>query len=292
MRKVIDYILNPKKTDDKLTTGIGVNPDNAFDEMVTLKRLMGKTDKRLWYHFIQSFPPYDNVTPELALQVARETAEYFKDQYQILISVHTDKNHIHTHFVLNTVNIETGRKYTQNNVQRIEIQILSDQICDKYGLHVLTDEQKNNSNYKKPGQYRSEQSGNGWKAQLKSTIDDVLSTASSRDDFIRKMSKRGYGVKWSDTRENITFATPTGMKCRDRRLGELDYYNKHNFEMIFEQNARFTEYADKNNSIPIQPFLQELVGLSGSEDGEEYKWHNKTFGDISERAKREWYIIN
>ena len=141
MRAVINYVLNPNKTNDKIITGIGVNPDNAFNEMVTLKKLMGKTDKRLWYHFIQSFPPYDSVTPELALQVAVETAEYFKEQYQILIAVHTYKNHIHTHFVMNTVNIETGKKYTQNNAQRIEIQSLSDRICEKYGLHVLTEEQ-------------------------------------------------------------------------------------------------------------------------------------------------------
>ena len=94
MRFVIDYVLNPKKTVENIVTGVGLNPDNAFNEMVTLKKLMGKTDKRLWYHFIQSFPPYDDITPELALQVALETAEYFKEQYQILIAVHTDKNQV------------------------------------------------------------------------------------------------------------------------------------------------------------------------------------------------------
>jgi len=192
MGKVINYILQPSKTNESLVTGIGLlNPYNAFDEMLALKQVMGKTYKRLWYHFIQSFPPYDSVTPELALQVALETAEYFKEQYQILITVHTDKNHIHTHFVMNTVNIETGRKYTQNNEQRIKIQSLSDRICEKYGLHVLTEEQKNNGNYKKPGQYRAEQAGNGWKEKLKSAIDEVLSTAVSRADFIRKNRAKG-----------------------------------------------------------------------------------------------------
>lgn len=94
MRKVIDYVLQLEKTNDKITTGIGLNPTNAFNEMVTLKQIMGKTDKRLWYHFVQSFPPYDNVTPELVQKVALETAEYFEDQYQILIAVHIDKNHV------------------------------------------------------------------------------------------------------------------------------------------------------------------------------------------------------
>ena len=230
--------------------------------MVTLKKLMGKTDKRLWYHFLQSFPPYDKVTPELALQVALETVEYFKDQYQILIAVHTDRPHLHTHFILNTVNIETGMKYTRNNERRIEIQALSDKICEKYGLHVLTEEQKNRGTYKKPGEYRAEQSGQSWKAKLKTTIDDVLSTAVSRDDFIRKMGKSGYKVKWSDTRENITFTTPTGMKCRDRRLGEPDYYNKHNFQMIFSHNSNYSENSDENATMPsLELFLKNIKGL-------------------------------
>ncbi|MCL2253520.1 MAG: relaxase/mobilization nuclease domain-containing protein [Lachnospiraceae bacterium] len=100
--------------------------------------------------------------------------------------------------MINTVNIESGRKYTQNNEQRLEIQALSDRICDKYGLHALTEEQKNLGTYKKPDEYRAEQSGQSWKSELKATIDDILSTAISRDDFIRKMGKYGYKVKWSD----------------------------------------------------------------------------------------------
>ena len=275
MRAVINYVLNPKKTSDRLTSGIGLNPDNAFNEMVTLKQIMGKTDKRLWYHFIQSFPPYDSVTPELALQVALEIADYFKEQYQILIAVHTDKNHIHTHFVMNTVNIETGRKYTQNNAQRIEIQTLSDKICEKYGLHVLSDEQKNNGNYKKPGQYRAEQSEQGCKAQLKAVIDDTLSSAVNRVDFIRKMERKGYQVKWTDTRENITFTTPSGMKCRDRKLGESEYYNKHNFEMIFEQNAQFEDNTAREEST-ANAIVQQLSGLSGMFSDSDY--HTVTDG--------------
>jgi hypothetical protein len=261
MKYVINYVLNSKKTNASIYTGINVNPDNAFNEMVTLKKLMGKADRRLWYHFVQSFPLYDDITPELALQVANETAEYFREQYQIIISVHTDKKHIHTHFVMNTVNIETGRKYTQNNEQRIEIQTLSDKICEKYGLHVLSGGERNNGRYKKPGQYRAEQAGIGWKANLKAVIDDVLSIAVSRVDFIRKMEQKGYKVKWSDTRKNITFTTPTGMRCRDRNLGESDYYNKQNFEIIFEQNAQNPENDEHGFNIPIQSIIKDFAVL-------------------------------
>jgi hypothetical protein len=181
---------------------------------------------------------------------------------------------------MNTVNIETGKKYTQNNDQRIEIQTLSDKICEKYGLHVLTDEEKNNGKYKKPGQYRAEQAGIGWKARLKSDIDDVLSTAVSRSDFIRKMERKGYQVKWSDTRENITFTTPEGMRCRDRRLGEPDYYNKRNFEMIFEQNARNTDNDGCNFNTPIQPMIKDLAISFGGDAELQAVFDGFMLGDV------------
>lgn len=243
MSRVLNYVMNPEKTHDELVSGIVINPKNAYREMVTLKQLMGKTDRRLWYHFVQSFAPYDSVTPELAHKIAIETAEYFKGQYQIVIVTHIDKTHIHTHFVLNTVNIETGRKYTQNNSQRLEIQALSDSICNKHGLSVLSQWQREKRTYKKPGQYRSERKGSSWKAELKNTIDKCLMISSSRDEFIENMMVYGYYVNWSDTRKNITFTTPNGKKCRDKTLGEPEIYNKQYFEMVFEQNTRQSQHG-------------------------------------------------
>lgn len=257
MRSVINYMLNPDKTNDTLTSGIGVNPANAYNEMAALKQIMGKTDKRLWYHFVQSFPLYDNITPALALEIALKTAEYWKDEYQILIAVHTDKQHIHAHFVLNTVNIETGKKYTQNNEQRIEIQALSDRICEEYGLHVLSESDKNKGTYKKPGQYRAELKGEGWKAELIHAIDTALHYATDRRYFIKLMHAQGYKVKWEDSRQNITFTTPMGMKCRDRKLGDSAYYCKSNFEMIFEQNSMGNTSTDK---LPKTLELMQKIG--------------------------------
>ena len=117
LKNIINYVLRDDKAVDYLVGGIGVNPTHTYDEFVIMKNIMGKTDKRLWYHFVQIFPPYDNVTPEISIEVAHKLVEYWKDEYQILIAVHQDKDHIHTHFVMNTVNIVTGKKYTQNKEQ-------------------------------------------------------------------------------------------------------------------------------------------------------------------------------
>lgn len=266
MKNTINYVLRDDKTLSKFISGVGLNPNKAYSEMLTLKNIMGKTDKRLWYHFIQSFPPYDNVTPQIALEVAHKLAEYFKDEYQILIAVHEDKEHIHTHFILNTVNIVTGKKYTQNNKQRIEIQELSDKICIEYGLHTLSEYQKNTRKYIKPGEYRALQNGDSWKAELRRTIDTTLRYSKSREHFIKLMSTQGYGVKWEDTRKNITFTTPNGMKCRDRKLGDDEIYNKDYFEMVFNMNSQY----DNDTSVPpVFKLMEEISGvLRGSHENE------------------------
>ena len=279
MKNFLNYVIHPDKTRDELVSAVGIIPKNAYQEMVTLKQLMGKTDKRLWYHFVQSFAPYDNVTPEMAHQIALETAEYFKRQYQIVIATHIDKAHIHTHFVLNTVNIETGKKYTQSNAQRLEIQALSDSICARHGLSVLSQWQREKRNYKKPGQYRNERKGRGWKAELKNTIDKCLMISCSRDEFIENMKSYGYSVNWSDTRNNITFITPNGKKCRDKTLGEPEMYNKQYFEMVFEQSTRQRQYGaydhpsattllhilsgfyDNNGALPVEDGFMQPDGI-------------------------------
>ena len=260
MKNVINYVLRDDKAISSLISGIGVNPNNAYDEFVAMKNIMGKTDKRLWYHFVQSFPPYDNVTPEIALEVANRLTEHFKDEYQILIAVHQDKEHIHTHFIMNTVNVVTCKKYTQNRNQMKEIQALSDRICEEYGLHTLPEGQRDTGTYMKTGEYRVLQNGVSWKADLKYAIDTALQYACSRGQFIHLMKSQGYGIRWEDNRKNITFTTPTGMKCRDRKLGNDDYYNKDNFEKIFEMNSDYNKDEDIPPVFQLLDVINDVIG--------------------------------
>ena len=69
--------------------------------MLDTKRAMGKTDGVQYYHIIQSFKPGE-VTPELALEIAREFAAEHLPGYQAVIGVHVDKEHIHAHTIFNS----------------------------------------------------------------------------------------------------------------------------------------------------------------------------------------------
>ena len=106
----VGYILNEEKTDALLTIHLNCDPGREVREMLDTKRAYGKKDGVQYYHVIQSFKPGE-VTPELALEIAREFAEEHLPGFETVISVHVDKEHIHAHLIFNSVNADTGEKY-------------------------------------------------------------------------------------------------------------------------------------------------------------------------------------
>ena len=113
------------------------DPGHACRQMLDTKRAMGKTDGVQYYHIIQSFKPGE-VTPELALEIAREFAAEHLPGYQAVIGVHVDKEHIHAHTIFNSVNADTGEKYHSNaRSYYSQIRAISDRLCREHGLSVI-----------------------------------------------------------------------------------------------------------------------------------------------------------
>ena len=105
--------------------------------MLDTKRAYGKMDGVQYYHVIQSFKPGE-VTPELALEIATEFAREHLPGFETVISVHVDKEHIHTHLIFNSVNADTGRKYHSNaQTYYKQLRAASDRLCREHGLSVI-----------------------------------------------------------------------------------------------------------------------------------------------------------
>lgn len=237
---VLRYTMQDKKTvtEDgvKYVTGVNCTPQSAYTEFNNTKRLHGKTDGRQYYHFVQSFSVDENISPETAHEIAlrfAEEAEKFRG-FEIVVSTHCDRDHIHSHFVMNSVNSETGKKF---HITEREIEMLmevSDKICREYGLSVIEARPKNER--AKPmsdREYRSAEKGESWKIQLEAVVSNAMKTAASRENFIRLLEAEGYKVKWTDARKNITYTTPDGKLCRDSKL-HLQKFLKENMEYEFK----------------------------------------------------------
>ena len=142
-KRQIQYITNPDKTDQcVLVDHFNCDPGFAYQQMMNTKRRFHKTDGRQCYHIIQSFKP-DEISPELAHEIAKRFAAEHLQGYEAVIGTHVDKGHIHSHIVFNSVNADTGIKYhstLQNYYQ--QIRGISDRLCEENGLSVILQGEK------------------------------------------------------------------------------------------------------------------------------------------------------
>ena len=243
MRAVINYCQQEYKTYDnkskrQLISGVNCDGANSFREFMTTKKVYGKDNGFFFYHYAQSYSPKEKITPEQAHEIALEFAAKAWAGHEVLVTTHCDKEHIHSHFVINSVGFESGKKLRQSPSTLKQLRKLSDEICIAHGLSVLQPYQ-GGKNSISSREYRARLKGNSWKDKLAKDIDTAMSYSGSKDELIRNRSILGYRMTWTDTRKNITFHCPNGKKCCDDKLHDNKYL-KENIERELLQR----EYPD------------------------------------------------
>ena len=245
MKTVLGYVSQEKKTvreDRRYVTGINCSPQTAYEEMRLTKQLYSKTDGRLYYHLVQSFPKGYDITPEKAHQIACEFAEKAFGNYECVVATHIDREHIHSHIVFNSVSFVDGKKYHSNLDSVKKLMNLSDEICRKYDEPVLTDPEPKLKQRKVPKmsdrEHRSAERGQSVKLRLINAITDCMKEAKSRKQFCWLIKERyGISVKWKDTHKHITYVMPSRYSFRDRRLLD-EKFLKEAMEYEFKIRAR------------------------------------------------------
>ena len=224
MRGVMLYVMQEKKTaweDGPLVSGINCQPQSVYDDFLNTKLLYHKDGGVMFYHMVQSFPKGAAVDPRQAHEAARRLAEYF-DGCEVLVCTHVDREHIHSHCVINSVNFETGKKLHMAKEQLQELMRRNDMICQEMGLPVFepTAQQARGMS---GAEYHTALKGQSWKLRLMNTIDECMKYATDKDAFVSLMAAEGYAVCWESSRKYITYTTPEGMRCRDSKLHEEKY---------------------------------------------------------------------
>ena len=224
MRGVMLYVMQEKKTTWEgapLVSGINCQPQSVYDDFLNTKLLYHKDGGVMFYHMVQSFPKGEAVDPQQAHEAARRLAEYF-DGCEVLVCTHVDREHIHSHCVINSVNFETGKKLHMAKEQLQELMRRNDAICLEMGLPVFEVAQQQ-SRGMGGAEYHTALKGQSWKLRLMNTIDECMKYAADKDAFVSLMASEGYAVRWESGRKYITYTTPDGLKCRDSKLHEEKY---------------------------------------------------------------------
>lgn len=199
---VIAYAVRQEKT--KLEDGVslqnfvsGVNclPATAREEMLAVKKRFGKEDGTVAYHGYQSFAPGE-ATPEIAHEIAvRLARQLWGEKYQVLIATHLDKeNHLHSHFVINTVSFVDGIKFHRTEKDYYDMRRASDELCREYGLSVIEKPKPGKSRHY--GEWRAEQEQRPtWRGLVRSDVDEAIRQSMTERQFYDALKQKGYEIK-------------------------------------------------------------------------------------------------
>ena len=247
MRGVMLYVMQEKKSaweGEPLVSGINCQPQSVYDDFLNTKLLYHKDGGTMFYHMVQSFPKGAAVDPRQAHEAAQRLAEYF-DGCEVLVCTHVDREHIHSHCVINSVNFETGKKLHMAKEQIQELMRRNDAICLEMGLPVF-DVPTQQARGMSGAEYHTALKGQSRKLRLMNTIDECMKYAADKDAFVSLMASEGYAVRWESGRKYITYTTPDGLKCRDSKLHEEKYCKEameHEFRIRAEIVSARTQAA-------------------------------------------------
>lgn len=289
--KGVSYVVNSKKTElrkDALNTlfeytkdeektsegskifvsGINCDPENAVKEFLDVQIANGKEkDDIIAHHGWRSFHKGETRDPFLVHKMGIEFAnEYFGDRFQVVVTTHLDKEHLHNHFFINAVSFKDGKKYLGNKESLRKARKISDEQCKKYGLSVIKSPNKYS---KSPGLYRLEKRGiSSYRELIKMDIDSSKEKARTLNEFKEIMRKKGYLFK-----EGKYFAVSPPDFYRNKKRGYIrlrslnDYYYSYEYlEKYFKEKRYLDKFyypKNKNKVFRVNKKLKKrkLTGL-------------------------------
>ena len=196
--KAIRYILNGDKTQGQiLTARLNCDPGYEYRQMRDTKEYFGKDKGRQCYHIIISYKPGE-ITPELALQIAGEFARENLSDYEVVIAVHTDKSHIHSHIVFNSVSLNGEKYHLGRGDYYRKIRDMSDRLCRKYGLSVISMEEEASQSVSYAEWLRQSRGQPTFRSMLEADLRDAIEDAATLGDFFVLMEHKGYEIKYGN----------------------------------------------------------------------------------------------
>lgn len=230
LKKQLEYLEQEGKTLDELKVGINCTKDNVLMEFNIIKELYNKPIGKEYYHFTQSFSPQDNITAEKANKLGIEWINSVIDGHQIYMVTHIDRDHIHNHFVINSVNMNNGKKIQISPAKLFEMKRSSNKICKREGYYTINLDRnvgisKTHNEYNLERRYRLEgESVNMWKGELRETIEHVITSSRNIEEFKERLKKE-HNISIREKEKDFIYVHENiNREVAGKRLG--GYYRK------------------------------------------------------------------
>ena len=271
LKKALDYIQNPDKTDGKmLVSSFGCSPETADIEFAfTIAQALDRGNN-LAHHLIQSFEPGE-VDYQKAHEIGKQLADAVtKGQYEYVLTTHIDKGHVHNHIIFCAVNFVDHHKYNSNKRSYYGIRNMSDRLCRENGLSVVAPQKGGKG--KSYAEYIAEKTGTSWKGKLKTAVDALIPQVSSFEELLSRLQAAGYEIKPG---KYVSCRAPGQERFTRLKTLGADYTEEAIRERIEGRRTRAAKAPKRETGVSLLIDIENSIKAAQSRGYEQWaKIHN------------------
>lgn len=233
MKRLLNYIARAGKEEQiykAFGMGLSDNVDRANDKIIFNKKTHDKVDNNLYKHYALSFPPgFDNL--ELIEKITREFVqkEYVDKGFLCYVGIHIDKDHFHSHILVDTVNINSGLKLQELNSKDMEKERYKDKVLPehilvlehlkdsveeislKYGVESpeRNKEKDKSINIGTMSKYKGITKDNSWRTKIAKTLEEVvLNVTTTSSNLVDRLKEKGiFFNRFNKKKKTLTLGT-------------------------------------------------------------------------------------
>ena len=271
LKKALDYIQNPDKTDGKmLVSSFGCSPETADIEFEFTIAQALERGNNLAHHLIQSFEPGE-VDYQKAHEIGKQLADAVtKGQYEYVLTTHIDKGHVHNHIIFCSVNFVDYHKYNSNERSYYGIRNMSDRLCRENGLSVVAPQKGGKG--KSYAEYIAEKTGTSWKGKLKIAVDALIPQVSSFEELLSRLQAAGYEIKPG---KYVSCRAPGQERFTRLKTLGADYTEEAIRERIEGRRTRAAKAPKRETGVSLLIDIENSIKAAQSRGYEQWaKIHN------------------
>lgn len=275
LKAVLEYV--GKKAEFSFGINCSDNHKQVFTQFMETKKFFEKEEGRQYRHYIQSFAPGE-IEKDRVLSLGIQWAEKVFKGYEVFIVIHTDKEHLHNHIVINSVNYIDGKKFQERKNEFKEKMLINDEVCLENGINnivkpreigeITTPDRKKYEIIKKGADI----------TRLAETVLEVCNSAQSKDNFISQMREKGYSVDWQDDKKHVVFTVGEDILQGKKDKFRLSNLNKTFNIPLFDKENLLEKFKENSKKRDLSAFdiLDRIKEKSKSHSYEKEFYHSNT----------------